>query len=261
MNQGVFVAWRSGGDSTGNWGPVGKLERIESGYRFIYTQGARKLEGFHPFPGMDDLDAVYESMELFPLFANRLLAPSRPEYQSYLEWGGFDPDNPPDPIALLSITEGRRTTDQIEIVPCPLPDGEGCYLTKFFLHGIRWSAPEAVKRINRLQPDERLGLMPDINNPVDPNAVAVRTMDPAGNHIIGYVPRYFASDVRKISLSCGAEATVLTVERVNQNAPLQFRLLCRLRACWPDHFIPCTSELYLPIPEAMLCDQVPERLL
>jgi hypothetical protein len=254
MNQAVYVAWRSGGDNTGNWGPVGKLERIDSGYRFVYTQGARKLEGFQPFPGMDNLEAVYESAELFPLFANRLLAPSRPEYQSYLEWGGFNPDNPPDPIALLSITEGRRTTDQIEIVPCPLPDGEGCYLTKFFLHGIRWTAPQAVERINRLQPGERLGLMPDINNPVDPNAVAVRTMDTAGNHIIGYVPRYFAHDVRELCLSCGPEATQLMVERVNTNAPLQFRLLCRLRACWPDHFEPCTSELYRPIPEAALCE-------
>jgi len=254
MSNAVFVAWRSGGDSTGHWGPVGRLDRIASGYRFVYTKGARKLEGFRPFPGLDDLEAVYESEELFPLFANRLLAPSRPEYQRYLEWNGLASDHPPDPIALLSITEGRRATDQLEILPCPLPDSEGCYLTKFFLHGIRWSPSSAIERINHLQPGDRLGLLPDINNPVDPNAVAVRTMDKAENYLIGYVPRYLAYDVRKLCLSCEPNAIQLTVERVNLNAPLQFRLLCRLRACWPDHFVPCTGDLYQPIPESSLCE-------
>ncbi|MCX7701389.1 MAG: hypothetical protein N2039_10965 [Gemmataceae bacterium] len=254
MNQAVYVAWRSGGDSIGNWGPVGKLERIDAGYRFVYTQGARKLEGFQPFQGMENLEAVYESAELFPLFANRLLAPSRPEYQSYLEWGGFNPDNPPDPIALLSITEGRRTTDYIEVFPCPIPDSEGCFITKFFLHGIRWMAPTALQRISHLQRGETLSLMLDIMNSFDRHAVAVRTSEIQGRILLGYVPRYLAYDICKLCVECNPDFIQVTVERVNQNAPLQFRLLCRLRACWPDHFVPCTSELYQPIPEAALCE-------
>lgn len=254
MNQAVYVAWRSGGDSTGNWGPVGKLERIDSGYRFVYTQGARKLEGFQPFPGMDNLEAVYESAELFPLFANRLLAPSRPEYQSYLEWSGFNPDNPPDPIALLSITEGRRTTDYIEVFPCPLPDNEGCFVTKFFLHGIRWMAPAAWERISQLKSGEPLSLMLDVMNSYDRHAVAVRTSEIQSRILIGYVPRYLAYDIGRLCFECDPKYFQLTVERVNLKAPLQFRLLCRLRACWPDHFEPCTSELYRPIPEAALCE-------
>jgi hypothetical protein len=235
------------------------LDRIPSGYRFVYTEGARRLEGFQPFSGLDDLEAVYESNELFPLFANRLLAPSRPEYQTYLEWTGFAPDNPPDPIALLSVTEGRRATDQLEILPNPLPDSDGNYLTKFFLHGIRWSTPAAIERISRLQPGDRLGLMPDINNPADPNAVAARTMDKAENHLLGYVPRYLAYDVRGLCHSCPADAPQLTVERVNPKAPLQFRLLCRLRACWPVTFTPCNEGSYRPIPETVLSDNGLER--
>lgn len=248
MSSSVFVAWRSGGDGTGNWGPVGKLDRIESGYRFAYTKGAQLLNGFRPFPGMTDLKAVYESGELFPLFANRLLARSRPEYQSYLEWGGFSLDNPPDPIALMSITEGRRATDFLEVLPCPQPDSEGFYLTKFFLHGIRWVPATAIERINRLNSGEKLGLLPDISNEFDPCAVAVRTMDDCENFLIGYVPRYLAADVRNLCLHCSPPFMEFTVERVNPKAPIQFRLLCRLRACWPEGFVPCTSELYLPIP-------------
>jgi len=254
MSNAVFVAWRSGGDSTGHWGPVGRLERIPTGYRFVYTEGARKLEGFRPFPGLDELEAVYESRELFPLFANRLLAPSRPEYKSYLEWNGLDPDNPPDPIALLSITEGRRATDQLEIFPAPQPDNSGCFLIKFYLHGVRWMSPSAVERIQYLKPGESLGLLPDPCNQYDRNAVAVRTMEIVGRHLIGYVPRYLAYDVRELCLSCEPNAIQLTVERVNPNAPLQFRLLCRLRACWPNDFKPCSSELYQPIPESALCE-------
>lgn len=249
MSNAVFVAWRSGGETTGKWGPVGRLERIPSGYRFVYTQGARTLEGFHPFPGMSNVEAVYESRELFPLFANRLLANSRPEYQSFLEWSGFGPDNPPDPIAILSVTEGRRATDLLEILPCPRPDMDGCFQTKFFLHGLRWSPPSAVERIGTLKPGEWLGLMPDINNPYDSNAVAVRTMDTGGRFMIGYVPRYLAYDVRTLCLSCTPDATQLTVERVNATAPLEFRLLCRLRACWPESFRPFEGDLYQPIPQ------------
>lgn len=254
MSNAVFVAWRSGNDGAGHWGPVGKLERIPTGYRFVYTEGARQLDGFHPFTGMEDLEAIYESDELFPLFANRLLAPSRPEYDSFLEWGGFDPNDPPDPIALLGITEGRRATDMIEILPCPQPDGDGCYLTKFFLHGVRWFPAPAIERISQLRPGEPLGLMLDINNSFDRHAVAVRTMDVGDRYFIGYVPRYLANDVRRLCLQCNPEATTLTVERFNKNAPLQFRLLCRLRSCWPSDFQPCDDDLYQPIPEGVLSD-------
>ena len=237
----VYLMWRSGGDPAGRWGTVGRLERIPAGYRFVYTEGARKLEGFRPFPGLDDLGAVYESEELFPLFANRLLAPSRPEYRSYLEWNGLDPDAPPDPLALLGTTGGLRATDRLAVAPCPLPDGEGCSLTKFFLHGIRRLPAPTVGRINRLRPGDRLGLLPDINNPVDPDAVAVRTTDEAENYLIGCVPRYLACDVRKLCLSCGPDAIRLAVERVNPGAPLQFRLLCRLTACRPGASATCTD--------------------
>lgn len=247
MSHALFVAWRSGGQTGGRWGPVGRLEHGPGGYRFVYTRGAQMLEGFRPFPGMSDLELVYESEELFPLFANRLLAPSRPEYEAFLMWGGFDPDNPPDPIALLGVTEGRRATDQIEVFPCPMPDAQGCYLTKFFLHGVRWMAPAAWERIHRLREGERLGLMLDFMNPYDPRAVAVRTCDDRGRLMLGYVPRYLAYDVRQVSLRCDPDFVTVTVERVNPDAPLQQRLLCRMSACWPEDFRPCSGEEFQPL--------------
>lgn len=247
MSQELFIAWRAGGAAQGRWGPVGRLSRVADGYRFVYTRGARALEGFRPFPDMPRLDAVYESEDLFPLFANRLLARSRPEYEAYLTWGGFDPRCPPDPIALLGVTEGMRQTDSLELFPLAQPDADGRYLSRFFLHGLRWMPAAAQARTTQLVPGERLGLMLDVSNEFDPNAVAVRTSDGHDQLMIGYVPRYLAADVRRLCAASDPDAVKLTVARVNPNAPLQHRLLCQLRARWPQGFSPCTSDEYLPM--------------
>jgi hypothetical protein len=256
MNSVLFVAWRAGDESRGRWGPVGRLERTDEGYRFTYTQGAKMLEGFRPFPGMPDLERVYESDELFPLFSNRLLGRSRPEYEAFLRWGGFDPDNPPDPIALLGVMEGRRETDSIEVFPCPAPDAEGRYVAKFFLHGVRWMGSEAWERISRLQPGDPLYLMLDVMNPYDKNAVAVRTggAQEQGRVLIGYVPRYLAPDICKLCQLCDPASIELTVHRVNNDAPMQHWVLCQMKACWPEDFHPCSGREFQPLVQLPLLE-------
>jgi hypothetical protein len=240
----LFVAWRPEKASSG-WRPVGRLMHDGGLYQICYTHGSRQ-PGFRPFAGMEQLDQVYESKELFPLFENRLLPKSRPEYDNYLRWSGFEPDNPPDPIVVLGVTEGIRQTDAIEVFPCPAPDAEGCYLSKLFLHGIRWVAPSAHERITSLQLGERLRLMLDIQNESDPNAVAVRTDHPSV--MIGYVPRYLARDVWTLVQNCEVDFIHLSVDRVNPDAPTQNRVLCRMQACWPVGFEPCSGDEFLPIP-------------
>lgn len=249
MTRKLFVAWRSSASTGGHWGPIGQLEHGPGGYRFQYTRGARMLRGFQPFPEMPELDVVYESDELFPLFTNRLLSPSRPEYQAYLAWAGFDPSHPPDPIAILAVTEGLRATDQLEIFPCPRPDREGCYQNKFFVHGIRHVPAPVQARMQILRQGDRLLLKLDDDNPVDPYAVAVHmASDPVR---IGFVPRYLAREVRVLASQCDPKLIDLQVERVNAGAPLQQRLLCRMRACWPENFAPCSADEFQPIPSEL----------
>jgi len=247
MNTALFVASRQTTPKGGHWAPVGKLEHGPEGYRFQYLQGARRRDFFQPFPEMPDLERVYDSEELFPLFANRLLARSRPEYEAYLTWGGFDPDQPPDPISLLSVTEGRRATDNLELFPCPHPDTDGCYVSRFFLHGMRYLPDASLQRAADLQMGESLGLMLDISNPYDPYAVAVRTCDDTARSMIGYVPRYLARDIFQLSLQCQPDFLSLTVARVNRTAPLQQRLLCQMNCCWPEGFLPCAGNDFQPI--------------
>jgi hypothetical protein len=246
MNTVLFVAWRAESPTGGAWSPIGRLEHDGQVYRFCYTKGALTAVDFHPFEGMEDLEQIYEADELFPVFANRLLPETRPEYEAFLQWGAFDSDNPPDPIAILGVTEGIRQTDSIELFPYPVPDGYGCYLNKFFLHGLRHMPWTAQERVDRLQPGEELFLSLDIGNQFDREAVSVRT-NGAEVFLIGYVPRYLARDVWRVAIGCDPESISATVVRVNHDAPLQHRLLCVMRACWPAGFTPCSDEEFQPI--------------
>jgi len=252
MKKALFVAWRSRDPGNPAWGPVGRLEIDGPFYRYFYTQGARSLPGFQPFAQMGNLDEVYESTELFPLFANRLLSKSRPEYDAYLRWGGFDHGNAPDPLAILAVTEGQRQTDSIEVFPCPLPDSDGCYLNRFFLHGIRWADKAGRAYIDGLQEGEQLRLAPEPSNPVDSRAVAIYPRHAEVR--IGYAPRYLAHDIHTLRGKCGSEYVELFVERVNKDAPLQQRVLCRMHACWPAGFEPCKTEAFGPIPSGVSAD-------
>ena len=249
-NGALIVASRSGDSAQGGWSPIGRLDFNDGAYRFVYTKGARTAADFHPFPGMEDLSAIYESAELFPVFANRLLPKSRPEYSAFLTWSGFDPSKPPDPIAILGVTEGIRQTDQIEVFPCPAPDENGCYLNKFFLHGLRYTSEAARNRVMTLRPGERLIPMLDLCNEADPQAVALRTQE-GERLLLGYVPRYLAQDVWTLFQGCEPEYIRVYVHRVNKDAPLQQRLLCRMEACWPANFTPCSGEAFQPIPSGV----------
>jgi hypothetical protein len=89
--------------------------------------------------------------------------------------------------------------------------------------------------------------MPDLMNEADNNAVALRTAE-GERFMLGYVPRYLAQDVWKIMQGCHSDFINVFVHRVNQDAPLQQRLLCRMEACWPNDLRPCSGEEFQPIP-------------
>lgn len=242
----LLVASRSADQAKGGWSPIGRLQFDDGIYRFVYTKGSRTAHGFAPFTGMEDLEQVYESDKLFPVFTNRMLPESRPEYEAFLRWSGFDPASQPDPIAILGVTQGIRRTDMIELFPCPVPDEQGCYLNKFFLHGLRYMPEGAKERVLALRPDERLYPMLDLCNPADSNAVALRTVE--GDRVmLGYVPRYLAHDVWKLFQDCEPDFIDVFVHKVNRDAPVQQRLLCRMHACWPEGFRPCSGEEFQPI--------------
>ncbi|HET8899737.1 MAG TPA: HIRAN domain-containing protein [Rhodanobacteraceae bacterium] len=248
MNTTVFIAWRGGTPERGEWSPVARLEHAQGEYRFVYTQGAQTLTGFHPFPGMGDLHTVYRSRSLFPMLTNRLLSRSRPEYEAWLTWSGFDPQRPPPPLVVLGVTEGIRQTDALEVFPMPIADAHGNYATRFFLHGLRHASAQALERLAELRTHDALRVELEEVNEHDPHAVAV--LDDGVQRLrLGYVPRYLARDVRALVARNGMPAIDLRVARVNHGAPLQMRLLCTLTTPWPQGFAPCAGLQFQPVAE------------
>jgi hypothetical protein len=197
---------------------------------------------------MIDLNMVYESEDLFPLFSNRLLSDSRPEYGKVLQWLGIGGANCQNILLdMLAMTEGIRATDTFEVFKCPAKNLIGQYEVDFFIHGLRRLTKKAVERVNKLTRGDRVYLAWDVQNKYDSAAIILRTDDPV--ELIGYSPRYLSPDFRYLLEKNNPLEVLVTVERVNQDAPLNLRLLCKLVAPWPAGFQPCSEENFQPLAE------------
>lgn len=233
--------------------PVARLleRRFSPRYRFAYIEGARTAlaQGFTPFVGFDELDCIYESDGLFPLFANRLVIASGvgdPASASVLDLvpaGG-------DPFLVLARSEGRERTEKLELFGLPARDPDtGDLLYRFLVRGISHVAfgEEAVQG---LAPGHELFCLSDWQNPNDPMAVVLRTVNP--HQMVGFMPHYLGEEVARLR-EAGAILRVLA-ERVSPSpAPRHQRLMCVMRARAAPGFRPFSSFRYMPVnPEADL---------
>jgi hypothetical protein len=210
-------------------------------YEFRYTAGAYKLPGVAPFPGLPELDQVYQMEDLFPIFKNRLLSERRPEYKKWLSWGGFDDVNTPDPISVLATLGSRRTADSLELFTGPLKTPNGDCTAQFFLHGVRHHVTSEMLKV--LHSGDRLVLRNEDDNPHDQLAVAV---DNGEQQCLGYVPKFLTKDIRYLSEHCPDQLEV-TIKRANIDAPSHYQILCQLHSCWPVGFSPCSDDDFNPI--------------
>lgn len=221
------------------WHPVAKLMRLQNCYIFAYTNGARKSRNFVPFGNMSDVEAIYVSETLFPLFANRLMNDRRPEFKEYAKWTGMSAPQQTDPLLIMARMEGARATDSLRVYPAPEPDRDNMYRTVFFSHGIRYLPKSAQQRTFQLGRDEPLFAMMDCQNQSDHKAIALRTSDPA--EIVGYCPRNLSDDISKLMKNPDNRLRV-KIKLVNYDAPPQFRLLCEATSMWPKDFAPFSND-------------------
>jgi len=248
----LFVAWRDP-DSRRIF-PVGRLLRLVTpfpGYEFGYIEGTRVAgqHGFQPFLAFPSLTTTYRSRELLPFFKNRVLSPSRPDYPEYV--AALALDSAVEPMTLLAVSGGRRTTDLVELFPDWIRDlGSDRIHTRFLLRGVR-HVQGAEARVEALRIGEHLRWTQDVENAVNPRAVLLRTEDGA---VIGYVPDYLAADVSEL---IEHETTMdVLVERVNPlPAPRHLRVLCSLSATAPPDDIGFKDPMFRPLaPEATSID-------
>lgn len=246
----LFVAWQDPNQRA--WYPVGRLSFNDNRYQFVYTRGANQAKqkaNFQYLPKFDNLDDIYESEDLFPLFSNRLPPRSRPDYNEFVHYLNLSADSN-DLIEMLAISGGRRVTDALELFAYPELSENGFYELHFFVHGLRHFPEEVHKKVEKLAVGDRLLLLLDFQNQYDNYALALRTNgSSSGRYLIGYVPRYLLPEAYKI-IQNPDNFVNITVEKMNPSpAPLQVRLLCKLSTRLSGNFHPFDSDEYQPIPE------------
>lgn len=225
MNKSAYLAWQA--PKSREWHVVGLLSETDEGYLFAYTNGAKASEKFIPFSGMENMDSLYRSEELFPLFHNRLLSKKRPEYPKFIEWMGLI-EGEVSPVSILGRSGAIRGTDKLQMFSRVEVQQDGSFEHIFFAHGLSYFNEMASERVSQLQVGERLFLCPDPQNEYDCNAVLMRADKP--KEAVGYLPRFLAKDIVDL-LKESPDNIQVFVESVSDEAPLNYRLQCRLVGC------------------------------
>jgi hypothetical protein len=240
----LFLAWQD--YESRSWFPVGRLTFDGERYRFVYINGAKEAQikcRFEPLLSFPEFNKIYDSTYLFPLFANRLMSTSRPEYKLFLEKLNIEESNP-DPISILSRSEGKRETDSLTVFPYPELDNNGRYHYYFFVNGLRYLPSCTIERINQLKTGDKLWLANEFQNEFDSQAITLNTKD---HYILGYCPRYlinYLSDIRQQQ----SNDIDVRVERVNlPPIPLQFKLFCQMSYSLLNDVQPFSQQQYQPI--------------
>ena len=240
----LFLAWQA---PTRAWFPIGRLnaDRARSYYIFQYTHGAlraRRQGGFAPLTAFPNLHERYESAELFPLFKNRVLDPTRKDFADYLRSLDLDPTNP-DPIEILAISGGQRQTDSFEVFPKIEKTENNTFTCRFFLHGLRHVSEGAQLRSLRLTASEPLQVSLEFNNPATGVAIQLTTKD---YEFLGWAPRYLVPDLLKaIAESLEISAYVVRINEVG--VPLNRRVLIELSGRLPAGYEPMSGRDFQPV--------------
>jgi len=195
---------------TRRYSRVGVLSQDGHLFRFKYDGGVTRA-----LPGLP-LGRVHESESLFPIFAERVMDPHRPERAETLKQLGLGAEA--EPLEVLAVSGGGRTGDTYELAPLPQPAPVSL---PFLVRGIRHLTSEERAAIDDLRSGDRLELRCETDNEVNERALLVRQ---SGDRL-GYVPGPLLDYVHRIM----ARPFDLVVDRVNPvEAGMHMRLLVRL---------------------------------
>ncbi len=215
----IYLSWQSQNDRS--WHVVGRLDRFQGKYRFVYTKGATHSK-FLPLAGMPNIYKQYESDYLFPVFENRLLSTKRPEYQKFIRWLDLDVESV-SALDVLARSEGRKATDQFQVFP-DLTALNGRLEVCFFVHGTS-HMEDADIMISSVRENEKLLLQPYPENPADKKAVLICADNPYRK--LGYLPRYLAS-VMSDFIQQSPELVDIRLKKISLDAPVYYQLLCSM---------------------------------
>jgi len=213
---------------------VGLLTYVDSTYRFSYLRSAGTVEGFQPFLGFPDLERKYAAAELFPLFAQRVMRPSRPDFDRYRRALGLDVDS--SDWSMLGRSQGQREGDGIQVFAEPDVDEAGVTSSTFFVSGLgdrMRQDPRVEPALVRLAVGDRLRLLEERATAEDMRALLVveRTGVP-----LAWVPALLLSHLDTIRSHGAPELSV--VDTNGPDMPPAYRLLVKLRGTAPVGYRP-----------------------
>lgn len=236
-----FLGWQDQQNSR-RWYPVGRLDYNPHNpdFAFGYTKGAleaAKQSGFEPLYDFPDLNQVYRSKTLFPMFQNRVMTPQRRSFKDYLKQLAIEHSDP-DPMEILAVDGGYRRTDSFQVFPKIEKRENGAFRCRFFLHGWRHTNDSAQARLQQLQAEENLFVTIELTNPATQLAVQIQSED---YHMLGWAPRYLTGDlVHAIAFAPGDYAA--RVIQINpMPAPSKQRVLVELSGHWPVDYEPMST--------------------
>lgn len=245
----IYVVWQD--LKSRSHFPVGELSYFindHENYQFNYICGSLEAKkfGFQPFPGFPELDETYVSNDIFPFFQNRILLPTRDEYETFLTNLGLPLDA--KPIDILARSGGRRITDSVEIfAPAEISESndQNFRIAKYYflLHGLghmRECAQSLV--MDNIKVNDQLFVMHDIQNPVDKNALLLRTFDYCS---IGFIPRYLLDDIWNL-LNNQSDLKFYIYKINKPPSPIQQRIVCKMDAKVQKDFVTCSNKSYKP---------------
>ncbi len=190
-----------------------------------------------------ELDELYRCPELPPLFSNRVMSPSRPDFRAHLAEFALSSEEG-EPFTVLARSGGRRTTDKLEVFAPPQrteSGAEGLFLAR----GVRHIAGSEAA-LEELAPGALLCVLPEPTNAVNPAALLIQDVK---GRTLGYVPDYLANELAR---TAGSPTQLqVTVVKVNpEPAPVHHRLLCKYVWTGDAEQALFTGEAYQPLPAA-----------
>lgn len=228
----LAVAWQH--PETRRITAVGLLTCAESTYTFAYLWSARGVAGFQPFLGFPDLERRYEAAVLFPLFAQRVMRASRPDFSRYQQALRLEAEA--SDWSILGRSQGQREGDGIRVFPEPEVDEVGVTTSTFFVSGLRHRLredPRVSAALASLTPGTRLSLVDEPTNQEDARALLVAE---GTGVILAWVPSVLLSYVHAVRSI--AEPNLTVVGTNGPNVPPAYRLLVNLRGTAPEGYRP-----------------------
>lgn len=168
---------------------VGQLTK-NGWYEFKYCEDIEEAikVGFKLLVSFENLDTIYKSENLFPVFASRLPDRKRKDIGKILEKYNLKEY---DSYQLLKKSGAKLPIDNLQFID-PILDYESSFEKSFYIAGVRYylgcKGNQCIDAIQITRGDE-VFFVHEKSNQYDNNAICVVNKQ---QQVLGYVPRYYA---------------------------------------------------------------------